>query len=912
MNISERAKILFDEAQQVNSDTRAEFVAGACEGDPKLLEELNTLLAASAQSESYFEQLAGKFSLPALADDAPVMPANPMVGQWRLLEPIGRGGMGSVYLAERADEQYEQRVAIKMLPMGLISEESRGRFALERQILANLVHDNIARLLDGGMTADGTPYFVMDYVDGEPINSYCDRHGLGIDERLDLFLDVCEAVQYAHRNLVVHRDLKPGNVLVDNSGAVKLLDFGIAKLAAADDESARLTRTGYSPMTSLYASPEMLMQQPATTLTDVYALGVMLYELLTTRNPFDVEGENAMPDVWQRIRELEPALPSRAVETAANSDAPVEERYGLRPEQLRKRLQGDLDTITLRAIAKRPEDRYSSVEQLSADIKRHQQGLPVLARPATIGYRFRKFAARRKSVVAAVVASILFVATTLYQARQTSLEADRANREAAVAQQVSDYLVSIFEVSNPSAALGETISARELLDRGAEGLTAEQIADPVVRARLMSTIGHVYEGLALHDDSESLFDQALTLQVQELGELDAATLETRMRLGSLYLEQGRFADAENTLATALGGQRQSLGLDHPDTLASMHGLAIAHAQQGDFATAAEISEELVPARRELLGENHPDTLKSSGNLGIFYKLQGQWDRAEEIYRDVLEAQRRVLPDDHPDIMSLLQNLADLLSDQGRYSDAEPVYEQAIAMATRLFGAEHPQTTRATINFANLYQGSGDWKKAEELYARTVEIQRKTLGSSHPETLNGIAKLGELYGRLERYSDAERMLLEARAGYEEALGPGHTKTLDVLTRLSKVYYDQGKNDLLRAATIDRIDGRRALAVRDGATSQDKLTYAWILVSCEPTDLRDADTALPFAITANEETGFGEFRYLHALALAYEQTGMVSDAIRTMQAAIDMLPADSESVRVEYVEELDRIKRQSPRP
>ena len=914
MNVSERAQAMFVEALTVDADTRAEFVTAACGDNIELFEEVKSLLDASAQSEEYFDQLAGNIGLPALADHEPELPADKIIGQWRLVELLGRGGMGSVYLAERADEQFEMRAALKILPFGLNSSEARSRFLLERQILARLVHDNIARLLDGGVTDDGTPYFVMDYVDGKPLDQYCDANSLSIRERIRIFCQVCEAVQYAHRNLVVHRDLKPSNVLLQADGEVKLVDFGIAKTLYPDEGAAQLTRTGITPMTSLYASPEMLKRAPVTTSSDVYALGVLLYELLTGCHPYALPATATGPEIWNSVVDKDPLAPSRAALTAIarNDEENTEQdpdqraaRRRLTARRLSQRLHGDLDAIVSKSLQKNPDRRYASVEQLQADIHRHLNGLPVQAQPPSMLYRVRKFVARRKGLVAAGVVALLFVFTVAYQSRQTQLEAERANREAQVAQQISDFLVSVFEVSNPQRSAGDTITARELLDRGAEQITGDAIEDPETRGRLMRTVGQVYEGLALYDEAESMLNDALDLQVQFLGEDNMETLRTRMVLGILYVEQGRYSDAQASLHATSTDQRRVLGILHPDSLQSMHSLSIAHAQLGNFAAAAKLSEELVLARQQSLGEHHADTLNSQANLAIFYKLQGQWDRAEGAYLSVLAAQRTALGDEHPNTLAPMQNLADLYSDQSRYSEAEPLYQEMLALSHRVYGPEHPTTTRATINFANMYQAMGQYVKAEPLYVQSMTIQRATLGDAHPETLNGISKLGELYVRQEKYDQAEPLLLEARDTYTKSLGPSHYKTLDVLTRMSNMYAGRGETEKLRELTVERLRQRRLLAMRDGASTQDKLSYAWVLVSCEPEELRDPHTALPLALEANEETAFSDPRFLHALAIAYEQTGDYRSAIDTQRKSVELLPDDAITLREEYSRVLESM-------
>ncbi len=895
-DLSPRIELLFDKASRLPELERSDYLHRECGSDEALLKEVEALLRASTDADAYYAEMAERFGLACIFSGDIELPEQDEIGAYKLLRLIGRGGMGAVYLAERADKQYEQQVALKILPFGVGGEEARDRFFAERQILARLVHPNIARLLDGGITEQGTPYFVMDLVEGEPLDVYCDARQLGLDARLALFCEVCEAVQYAHRNLIVHRDLKPANILVEKPGSIKLLDFGIAKALAAEQGDPLMTRTGVTPMTSLYASPEMLRRETITTASDVYALGVVLYELLVGRHPYNLTNDPSGPELWHSICELDPTLPSNGALQYEAADERAKSR-GLRPKRLAQNLAGDLDTIVAKAMQKDPDQRYGSVEQLAADIRRHVNGLPVLAKPPTAMYRLQKFVSRRKGLVAMGAAALFFVAAIFYQSNRATLEAERANREAEIAREVSDFLVSVFEVADPARSRGETITARELLDNGAEQLAGDTVEDPEVAARLKSTIAVVYTQMAAYSEAETLFDDALLLQRQHLGDNHPETLQTLTRMGLMYQEIGRFGDAKQMLSETLATQQQILGQTHTDTLETMRYLAIVHAQLGDFTGAIELGEALVSAYRSQFGAADQRTLKNSGTLAVFYKLAGDWTLAESMYKEVLASAPPPSASD-PVALSAMQNLADLLSDQSRFDEAEPLYQRASAGMRRVFGDEHPNVTRITVNFANMYLGVGNYGKAESLYSEALAVQRATLGEHHFETLNGKMKLGELYTEQGRFNEAETLLTDALVGHRETIGPVHRKTAGVMARLTEVHRAMGNDDQALVFARQRLETWQALAAGNDATIQDKISYGWNLTTIEPESLRDPHRALPLLIEANIESNYSEPRYIHALAHAYKGTGNIEMAIETQHKAIALLPKTATPLREEY--------------
>jgi len=574
----EEIEPLLDRAIELPPEERDAFLDAACAADQDLRSRIEALLRADVEAGTFLDKPALEQSAPLVAAlyDDPL--AGRQIGAYRILRESGRGGMGVVYLAERADGQFQQQVALKLIKRGMDSDAILQRFLHERQILARLQHPNVARLLDGGVTAEGQPYFAMEHVDGKPLTTYCDERRLGIEARLGLFLTACAAVQYAHQNLVVHRDLKPSNMLVTETGELKLVDFGIAKLLGGEAGEATVTGLGSRAMTPEYASPEQLRGEPVTTAADVYALGVMLYELLVGRRPHELA--RADPDAMARLAAVEPVRPSMAVVRPASRDgsmAAVPETTpesvgrdrGTRPERLRRRLAGDLDTICLKALQREPERRYASVQALLDDVQRHLSELPVLARPDTFAYRASRFVGRHRigATAAAAIAALLigFSAVTAVQSARIREQANRIGRERDKAEEVKEFVQSLFETSNPLVeAKGDAITARDLLERGVERIDEELGGQPDVQAEMLSVIGTAYTELGRYDRAGALLERALDLR------------------------------------------RKALGREHVDVARSMHELASTLRQKGDYAGSERLHREALAMQRKLFGEEHLD------------------------------------------------------------------------------------------------------------------------------------------------------------------------------------------------------------------------------------------------------------------------------------------------------------------
>ncbi|HMB89755.1 MAG TPA: serine/threonine-protein kinase, partial [Rhodothermales bacterium] len=646
---------LFVAAQARPLEERRAFLKQACADQPDLQAEVESLLFAYDASDDFLHKINLDEAVALLESvGEPVSPGQ-QIGPYRVVRELGRGGMGAVYLAHRADGQFDQQVALKLIKRGIDSEAILYRFLHERQILARLQHAHIARLLDGGVSADGRPYFAMEYVAGVPLTDYCDAHRLDVEARLRLFEQVCRAVHYAHTNLVVHRDLKPSNMLVTEEGELKLLDFGIAKLLDEEASVKTMTEAGLRVMTPEYAAPEQMQGETVTTATDIYALGVVLYELLTGHRPYQFDRRTPAA-VAHVMAEAEPVRPSTVVSqttelrfgdgmgtTKTITPQDVSQARSTQPERLQRRLRGDLDIVVLKALRKEPERRYASAEALVEDIRRHLAGLPVVAQQDTMDYRMRKFVRRhRVGVLAAglvVAALVAGLTVALWQARV-------ARQEATKAEVVQAFMLSLFKTSNPDKAKGETITARELLDAGATRVEVELANQPEVQAEMMAVVGKVYQQLGLYEPARPLLEQALARR------------------------------------------RAVLGENHEDVAASLHDLASLLQSTGDYAAAESLYRETLTLQRKLLGHQHTTVATTLNNLASLLFDQGDYDAAEGLFREALALRQKLLGPEHPDIAISLNDLALVLYYNGDYDAAEPLFYEALAMQRKLLGPEH--------------------------------------------------------------------------------------------------------------------------------------------------------------------------------------------------------------------------------
>ncbi len=712
-----------DQALTLSEQEREAWLAALRENDAALAGELEELLGVhrAAQQEGFLE--CGPVAFP----EHPAF-SGQALGPYTLVSPLGHGGMGSIWLAERNDGRFQRRAAVKFINLTMCGRGAEERFKREGIILGRLAHPHIAELLDAGVTAAGHPYLVLEHVPGEPIDVYCDDHRLTVQERVALFLDVLSAVAHAHTNLIVHRDLKPSNVLVRNDGEVKLLDFGIAKLLedeAANGAAPALTEQGGGALTPAYAAPEQVTGGAITTATDVYALGVLLYVLLSGRHP---AGDMSTAGLLKAVLDGEPPRLSDAAVSDKAGPEPVLSRAanrGTTPEKLRRSLRGDLETIVAKALKKDPRERYGSVSAFAEDLRRYISNESISARPDTLSYRAGKFVRRNRVAVAlaslAVLATIAGAAGTLVQARTARMERDAAYRERDRANRIARFMTDMFEVADPNEARSSSITAREVLDKASTQIETSLTNDPKLQAQMMSVMGRTYNRLGVFSSAQPLLERAIERGRSLNGPGDPEVLSSETDLADLLIQQGRLADSEKLLQEALPTAQRSLGPENPLTLAIMSQKAYTLSLEGRNDEALDLARRAYEQLRRDRGKDDRDTIWSMHMVALILGRNGQLAESAALYRQELEIERRIDGMDSAPTLYAMNNLGGTLILMGRLAEGEGMLEQVLTLDRRVFGIRAPETGRTLYNLACLAGREGHSDKAFSYLHEAIAI-----------------------------------------------------------------------------------------------------------------------------------------------------------------------------------------------
>ena len=778
---------IFDRALDLPAEEREAFVEEACGTDHELGAAVKRLLLWSSKPPPILE--VGVLPRDELlrdetssVEEAERLPAR--IGPYRILREIGRGGMGIAYLAERSDGHFRQQVALKVMRPGSETHELRRRFEQERQIIASLNHPNIARLFDGGLSADGRLYSVLELVDGKPIDVYCDENRLDLTQRLRIFETVVDAVHYAHQNLVIHRDLKPANILVTAGGDVKLLDFGIAKLidlGGADD--GLLTRSGMLPMTPLYASPEQLRGEKITTASDVFQLGLLLYEL--------VSGVPARPRPpasasYGGVPEVPRHPPSTAVRRASQERAAASAAARRTSRRgLERVLRGELDLIVQTALRPEPERRYPSAAELSEDLRRYRGGFPLQARQDSLTYRARRFTRRHRLGVAMaagfLLSLIIYSVTVTVQARRISRERDRA-------EQIQALALGLFSVGDPDRALGPEISATELVAHGVERVDAELEDAPDLQAELKAFLAGIYLRLGHYESAEVLFRDVLEIRQQLYTAPHPAIATTLNDLGRVLLERDD-PEALPLLQDALEQRRRTLGSDHVDTARSLFQLGRYLSSQGRYPGAEEHFREALGVLRAI-DDGSVDDADTLSGLGNVLKLLNRPEEAEDAHREALEIYRGNFGEVHPTVATSLNNLATVLWNLERWPEGDAAMERAIEIKREIYGSRHPRIATSLGNLAGSLQEQGDLPRAIQLYQEALAMRRELLGPRHTRVAQTLAQLAEVFHQSGQLEEAEPLFELSLEIFGESLPQDHPSFGRVWRGIGALWLDAG--------------------------------------------------------------------------------------------------------------------------
>ena len=806
----ERLQELFFFASELQGEEREAYLQFATEDDPELRQELLGLLAHDSRNATGpLTQALGRALANAEMDKRNALVGR-VIGNYKLVSVLGRGGAGSVYLGERADSQYLAQVAVKVVDKTNVANLGM-RFRAERQILASLNHPNIARLVDAGETADGQPYLVMDYVHGEPLDRYCDGRQMDLCARLTLFLEICGAVQYAHQNLIVHRDIKPANILVTEEGVPKLLDFGIAKLLNAGDmpHVPDLTRMNDRLLTPEYASPEQILGQTVTTSSDVYSLGVLLYQLLTGLRPYTVPATGSQLEIERSICVTDPLRPSAAIQRAQQTP-PIEGEptieaiaaaRALTPDRLQRRLVGDIDSILMRALRKEPEHRYSSVERLVADIRHHIQNEPVQARQGNWVYYSQRFVRRHTTAVGAGAGFLVFViavAVVMSVQRQDIARAlDRATQDRERAEKVSEFMLTVFTAADPFTNFGREPTARTLLDQAARHIQSDLNQQPDVHARLLEAIGRSFRRIGQPDRAVNYLQDALRVRQQLPAGDESAVGSIVTEIAIALRRAGRIDDSDRYFSEALELSRNAKNprsVAHAQLLVDLGRL---EKMRGNIPQALDHLTVALQLMREVKGPRDPEVGAVLAEMSNLLVWSDDLPGAERAAREAVSIYETV-PKSHPDRVMADYYLADILFYRGRIDDAAALFERALVEQRNLYGSANSTVADTLASLAQVRLAQNNMGEAEKLIREALAIHHDSGSVAYQRIGYLQTMLATVFMRQKRFADAEPLLRETLELFRKNLRPDHQYVASAEHYLGETLLATGK--LKEAETV----------------------------------------------------------------------------------------------------------------
>lgn len=792
---------ILDEALEKSGNKRKTFIEERCGENKKLKSWVTELLESIESSQGFLEtgSVEKEVLIPDIADSITSEGDSSFIGTqlgaYTIKELIEHGGMGSVYLAHRTDGTFEHRVAIKIIRRGMDTPSNRARFLREQNILARLHHPNIARLYGGGLTDDGLPYLFMEYIDGKPIDQFCDDQRLSIMERLALFNQVCKAVQYAHESLIVHRDLKPDNIMINSNGRVKILDFGIAKLMDPkfQEDAKNQTQPGARMLTLAFAAPEQINGDSITTSVDCYALGTVLYKLLSGLKPFEFK-KMKRGEIEKIISLQLPPKPSkRFQELDAEKQKAIAQTRRTTADKLARTISGDLDAIILKALRKEAAPRYRSVEHLEEDIERFINKEPVSARAGNLVYKSKKFLKRHKYAIASV-ATFLFIllGVSAYYTLQLARERNMAELEAQTTSQVTDFLVDLFQANDPSNNQGELITARQLLAKGEKEINRLD-NQPEVKARLLNVLGNIYGVLSEPDKADSLQSHSLSMATSLYNSGNTELASFYYSLAATKHTLGEYDEALDLLESAISAQNKLPGSPKKDLANSLRLQAEILKDNGKLDSAYRAIRESQSIFSSIGATENRDYLKMLKEFGAIQSERGKFPESESIWRQALALSRDLFTSPHPDILSCMQGLAYSLKEQGSFDEAETLYLQGIEFNRKLYGPSHLNTAAIMNNLAGLYYYTSVYQKADSLYTKSYKIQKEVLGESHPNVASILYNRANLKVDMAELATAEKLYREVLKLDINHLGRNHPNVASDYSGLGVLLSKQGKYD-----------------------------------------------------------------------------------------------------------------------